>query len=67
MKRLGLLFIMVIFVAGIVGCGQPEPEYTPMVAAGSHHTVGLKSDGTAVAVGDNDYGQCDVENWSDMT
>jgi hypothetical protein len=26
-----------------------EPEYTPMVAAGEYHTVGLKSDGTVVA------------------
>ncbi|MEH6996676.1 chromosome condensation regulator, partial [Neobacillus drentensis] len=25
---------------------------------------GLKSDGTVVAVGDNEYGQCDVSDWS---
>jgi len=25
--------------------------------------VGLKSDGTVVAVGDNTYGQCDVSGW----
>jgi alpha-tubulin suppressor-like RCC1 family protein len=28
--------------------------------------VGLKSDGTVVAVGDNDYGQCDVGGWTDI-
>jgi alpha-tubulin suppressor-like RCC1 family protein len=28
--------------------------------AGGKHTVGLKSDGTALAVGDNSYGQCNV-------
>ena len=28
------------------------------VAAGEWHTVGLKSDGTVVAVGSNIYGQC---------
>ncbi len=36
---------------------------------GSGHTVGLKSDGTLVAVGDNTYGQCDfsdTEKWSDI-
>lgn len=33
---------------------------------GKGHTVGLKSDGTVVAVGDNDYGQCDVSEWSDI-
>ena len=37
------------------------------VAAGSGyygaHTVGLKSDSTVVAVGYNEYGQCDVGGW----
>lgn len=28
--------------------------------------VGLKSDGTAVAVGANDYGQCNVDGWQDL-
>ncbi len=36
------------------------------VAAGSYHTVGLKSDGTVVAVGDNYDGQCDVGDWTDI-
>jgi alpha-tubulin suppressor-like RCC1 family protein len=33
------------------------------IAAGRRHTVGLKSDGTVTAVGDNAYGQCDVSGW----
>jgi alpha-tubulin suppressor-like RCC1 family protein len=33
------------------------------VAAGYGHTVGLKSDGTAVAEGHNTYEQCDVDDW----
>jgi hypothetical protein len=33
------------------------------VAAGWDHTVGLKADGTAVAVGYNGYGQCEVGSW----
>src|SRR4030065_631205 len=37
------------------------------VAAGTCHTVGLKSDGTAVAVGDNASGQCNVRGWTDIT
>ncbi|MDY4139781.1 MAG: TIR domain-containing protein [Eubacteriales bacterium] len=36
------------------------------VAAGSSHTVGLKRDGTVVAVGDNRSGQCDVSGWTDI-
>jgi len=34
------------------------------VAAGWVHTVGLKTDGTVVAVGSNTYGECDVASWS---
>lgn len=29
------------------------------------HTVGLRSDGKVLAVGDNGYGQCDFTNWRD--
>jgi alpha-tubulin suppressor-like RCC1 family protein len=36
------------------------------VAAGVWYTVGLKADGTVVAVGDNTYGQCDVGSWADI-
>ncbi len=37
-----------------------------MLAAGGFHTVGLKSDGTVVAVGYNGPGQCDVGGWTDI-
>ena len=36
------------------------------VSAGDSHTVGLKSDGTVIAVGENDDGQCDVSGWTDI-
>ena len=36
------------------------------LAAGWAHTVGLKTDGTVVAVGDNEWGQCDVSGWTDI-
>ena len=36
------------------------------ISAGRRHTVGLKSDGTVTAVGDNKYGQCDVSGWRDI-
>jgi hypothetical protein len=36
----------------------------PEVAAGNGHTVGLKSDGTVVAVGDNSSGQRNVGSWT---
>ena len=49
---------------------SPEREriskYRGLVSAGSYHTVGLKADGTVVAVGYNDEGQCGVEGWTDI-
>lgn len=33
---------------------------------GSSHTVCLGSDGTAIAVGWDEYGQCNVSNWRDV-
>ncbi len=33
------------------------------ISVGGYHTVGLTSNGTVVAVGDNSYGQCDVSGW----
>ena len=35
--------------------------------AGAYHTVGLKSDGTVVAAGRNDEGQCEVSGWTNVT
>nr|WP_311516911.1 hypothetical protein [Paenibacillus polymyxa] len=36
------------------------------IAAGRRHTVGLKSDGTTVAVGSNKHHQCDVSGWHEI-
>ncbi len=36
------------------------------VAAGSRHTLGLRSDGTVRATGCNDHGQCDVDGWDEV-
>ena len=35
-----------------------------VISVGGGHTVGLKSDGALVAVGNNEYGQCNVGTWS---
>ncbi len=40
-------------------------ERKPMVTGGYGHTVGLKSDGTVIAVGDNEYEQCNAGGWTD--
>jgi hypothetical protein len=44
-----------------------QPPKLVMVAASVFHTVGLKSDRTVLAVGDNSSGQCDVDNWTGIT
>ena len=49
------------------GTALAQTTTIPMVAAGGAHTVGLKSDGTVVAVGDNEYGQSNVGNWTGIT
>lgn len=36
------------------------------ISADDYYTVGLKADGTVVAVGDNLDGQCDVSDWTDI-
>ena len=36
------------------------------MAAGAYHSVGLRSDGTVVATGDNSQNQCDVTTWTDI-
>lgn len=36
------------------------------LVAGGANTVGLKADGTVVAVGLNDSGQCNVQDWQDI-
>ena len=41
-----------------------EKPLSFMVSAGGYHTVGLRSDGTVVAVGYNTYGQCNVGGWT---
>ena len=41
-------------------------DFQNYISAGTDHTVGLKSDGTVVATGDNEFGQCDVSDWSDI-
>ena len=40
---------------------------TAQIAVGNYHTVRLKGDGTAAAVGLNTYGQCNVGSWMDIT
>jgi len=57
---INLMIIISVFICSYAWAAQPQ------VAAGGYHTVGLKSDGTVVAVGQGDYGQLDVSSWTDI-
>jgi alpha-tubulin suppressor-like RCC1 family protein len=41
-------------------------KYQGCISAGSYHTVGLKTNGRVVAVGDNEYGQRNVSGWRNI-
>lgn len=43
-----------------------EAQIEPMITAGRDHTVGLKTDGTAVGAGSSLNGQSSVYQWSDI-
>ena len=43
--------------------GEPQDRGQPS-ASGFYHTVGIQSDGSVVAGGDNVYGQCDIDFWT---
>ena len=42
-------------------------KFQNCISVGSTHTVGLKTDGTVVVVGENDSGQCNTGSWRDIT
>ena len=45
---------------------REKQQQVTSIAAGDTHTVGLRRDGTVVAVGWNGRGQCDVSGWRDI-
>ncbi|MBN1930405.1 MAG: hypothetical protein JW786_02190 [Desulfobacterales bacterium] len=47
-------------------CDADVPNISFQLAGGWGHTIGLKSDGTVVAAGYNEFGQCDVDSWTDI-
>ena len=58
----------ILMAAGLTNeTKQKYIEYSRnRIAGGVWHTVGLQSDGTVVAVGNNEYGQCNVNDWKDI-
>lgn len=48
-------------------CDVAAWEGIVAVAAGSAHTLGLRSDGTVLATGCTDDGRCDVGTWRGLS
>ena len=65
MKRKIIALFLAIMVAITCTACNSEKEFAP-ISAGDDHTVGLKADGTVVAVGSNSYGQCYASDWKNI-
>ena len=70
-KIFSILFALVLVVSLGLATVAPvlaEVDWTDIeqVDGGGFFMVGLKSDGTVVAVGDNSRGQCNVGGWTDI-
>jgi len=68
--RMCIITILLSICTSIVtSCSPKKEEIVPSygtISAGYDHTIALKKDGTVVATGSNKYGQCDVDDWSDI-
>lgn len=66
----GLLICLVLcFVQLPFGCravAADMPDVSGFIAYGPTHSVALRTDGTVFAAGCNDFGQLDVEGWTDI-
>ena len=58
------IYLSVLILA--IFCSFRIAHANIQVAAGMSHTLGLKSDGTVLAVGYNSDGQCNVSSWTDI-
>ena len=63
---LALLALPFAVVFSIVASQASALAAQPMVAVGWYHTVGLRSDGTVVAVGSNGFGKLNVSSWREI-
>lgn len=57
---------MVLGASMVVNVKEPLPVQVTILDGGDDHTVGLRPNGTVVATGDNEDGQCNVASWKDI-
>ena len=68
MKKLITLLLTALLCLSLCACGAEGSSAAggDVLFAGVYHTVGLKADGTVVAVGRKDDGRCEVGGWTDI-
>ena len=74
MRKISVVLVTLVLVISLglatvpllLADGNPRWTDIDQVTANCYHTVGLKSDGTVVAVGNNLEGQRDVSDWTDI-
>lgn len=67
MKRITWTMVMLICASGIFFSAAGSVfAVTTQIAAGDDHNVGIKADGTLLAFGRNNSGQCDIGSWTDI-
>ncbi len=69
-NRAGILLITVFVVALVMAAALSQVDKAfadnpiQQVSTGNSNTIGLRSDGTAVAIGYNRWGECNVGTWT---
>ena len=66
-KKWWLAAVAAVAIVAVIAAIKLPSSNVVEISAGNSHTVGLKSNGTVVAVGSNSSGQCDVSGWRDIT
>ena len=64
MKRWALIACVLLMLLSLP-CAHAN-EYMSRLVEGLQHVLGIASDGTVKAAGDNTDGQCNVEGWTDI-
>ena len=61
-----LALMLTTGVFALPAAAEITPVKVVTLDSGDEHVIGLKEDGTVIAAGYNDMGQCNVSKWTDI-